>query len=266
MSDEKEVLSNIENACKKRLRENAEIREALQLLWREAREESKLFPPSYLLISYSRLERLTREAKLSAARSACLLRLKKADRLDTDDERKKATEYTRDPLLKAHYNQVSEESIGDSHYQSFELLESELLKTVKKQLIDDAALLTAWQGAWNVAWQSSAVEMTMPPFKPKNDRLKKVRHIARTVNDPDTQFATALQRLVQLKRRKEDLPIAPVAQLLHRNYRNYFADLQATHSTKASEQRNQFIRFAERSEDELVKRGNELLLETDRPT
>lgn len=259
MSEVKEALSKIESACAKRLRKNAEIQEVLQPLWREAREESERFPPSYLLVVFSRLEGLARSSKLSAARSACLLQLKKSDRLDTEDERTKAKEYAADPLLRAHYNQVDKESTVDSTSRSFDQLESDLLEAVKKHLVDDAALLTAWQGAWNVAWQSSAADMDMPPFKPRENRMEKVRHIARKVKDPDTQFATSLQRLVQLNRRNENLPIAPVAQLMRRNYLDYFADLQAAHSTRASEQRNRFIRLAERSEDELVRRGNEVL-------
>lgn len=259
MSEVKEVLNKIESTCEKLLRKNAEIQEASQLLWREAREESERFPPSYLLVVYNRLKGLTRSAKLSAARSACLLQLKKSDRLDTEDERTKAKEYAADPLLHAHYNQVDKESTVDSTSRSFDQLESDVLETVKEHLINDAALLTAWRAAWNLAWQSSAVDKAMPPFRPWEDRMDKARHIAQKVNDPDTQFATSLQRLVQLNRRNENLPIAPVAQLIRRNYQDYFADLQAAHSTKASEQRNRFIRLAERSEDELLRRGNEVL-------
>lgn len=249
----KQLLDRIKNKCAQLLDEDDEVQRTLRLFWKEARKEAEFFPPSYLLPVYCRLTVVTENIKEAAVKAASLRILNREEELQAGNLTDEVERFEEDDLILAYLNQDDEE--GGLSFDSSELLESQLPERLEKRLTRDAAVFTAWEGSLNAAWLSAAVDEEMPPFEPSRRRNRRMRQITERLNNSDSEFAESLQRLFRLAESSGTFPLRAYAKLMQRNSRKYLAEMKERYPEKASIRRNQFIRLAERSERELVRRG-----------
>lgn len=249
----KQLLDKIENNCARLLDQDDEVQRTLRLFWKEARKEAEFFPPSYLLPVYCRLTVVTENIKEAAAKAASLRSLNREEGLQARNLEDEVEPFEEDDLISTYLSEYAEK--GDLCFDTSELLESQLPERLEKRLTRDAAVFTAWKGSLNAAWLSAAVDEEMPSFEPSHKRNQKVQQITKRVKNSDSQFASSLQRLLGIAESSGTFPVRAYAKLVQRNHRKYLAEIKERYPEISSKHRQRFIRLAENSEKDLVRRG-----------
>lgn len=231
------------------------VDKASRFFWEEARKDAESFPTSYLLLTHTRLRLLSRKLGES---TVTLIHANncRTEKGSSGEVRSEMQRCKTDPLIRTHLSKISNaESI-----ENLDLIERDgLVQETEKRLLRDTAISTVWESSANVAWQSAAVDMQMPPFEPEEERFEKVENIARRLNESKSRFSASLMRLISILEEIEEIPPTPVAKLLEIESKDYLDKLKNDNKEKSSSIRNRFIRIADRSENKLKERGMHFL-------